>query len=101
MRALLIIALLAAPVQAKDLSRVPASPSPLPRVTSSVEVCRSDVTATVTSRATRLHNRLWKCYRIPMWVNLSPVIGWTNVFRELQRARECGVPPFSNRECHG
>lgn len=97
---LVSLALVASPAGAKDRSRVPSEGHP--SVASySLEVCQISVEAKRHKRKLTLHKRMTLCRRYPAWVQPVIRVSWSNVFLELQRARECGVTAFSNQPCRG
>lgn len=109
MRALLICVLLTifcmtvlvAAAVPKDLARVSPGKGDLPGVTWSTQICRSEVTIKQRKQRTVARKLLWDCHHLPAWLQPSLRVSWSNVFRELQRARDCGVPAFTYARCRG
>lgn len=94
------MAILVGGVSAKDLSRVPAK-GDAPSYAISIEVCDQKMTVKKRKRQTILHLSRTNCRYIPAWHQGKLKVSWSNVFREMQRARECGIPVFSTEECNG
>lgn len=91
---------LVAAAPAKDQSRMEGK-GDLPTVTYFTHACITEVTITRKHGRTIARKHLWYCRLLPPFLQPTVRVSWTNVFRELQRSRDCGVPAFTYARCRG
>lgn len=96
----LSLALIVHPALAKDQSGLPATTEP-PEVVYSIEVCAQKQTTKTKKKRTTVHLHRKDCTFYPAGSRPVYLLSWSNIFREIQRARECGVPLFRGYECAG
>lgn len=98
--AIAVIAALAAPVAAKDLSRVPQVGDGIRTIRLAVvcEVSRVKFKRNAERRETAVSYSM-ACAPPPRLLLRSRAIG--NVFTEITQARSCGTRPFRMGVCHG
>ena len=95
-----IFAVTAAAAIAKDKQRVTLNKGN-PAISLSIQACQNVTMVKQRKQRTVAHKKQWDCHYLPAFLQPTLRLSWSNIFREMSRARDCGVPAFTYKRCRG